>query len=77
MPTTIRIEQRNGKRTLRLPDDLQLEDDRYVIKKVGSIVYLIPLNDPWSGILEAASEFTDDFLQERIQPTLNERVTHG
>lgn len=73
MPTTIRIEQRNGKRTLRLPDDLQLEDDRYVLKKVGSIVYLIPLNDPWSDMLDAASEFTDDFLQERIQPHSDKR----
>jgi antitoxin VapB len=73
MPSTIRIEQRNGKRILRLPDDLQLEDDRYVLKKVGSIVYLIPLNDPWSGMLEAASEFTDDFLQERIQPHSDKR----
>lgn len=73
MPTTIRIEQRNGKRTLRLPDDLQLEDDRYILKKVGSIVYLIPLNDPWSDMLDAASEFTDDFLQERIQPHSDKR----
>ena len=73
MPSTIRIEQRNGKRILRLPDDLQLEDDRYVLKKVGSIVYLIPLNDPWSGMLEAASEFTDDFPQERIQPHSDKR----
>lgn len=73
MSTTIRIEQRNGKRTLRLPDDLQLEDDRYVLKKVGSIVYLIPLNDPWSDMLDAASEFTDDFLRKRIQPHSDKR----
>ena len=73
MPTTIHIKNRNGKRTLQLPDDLQLEDDRYVLKKVGSIVYLIPVNDPWSGMLDAASEFSDDFLQKRSQPVLDKR----
>ena len=73
MPTTIHIKNRNGKRTLQLPDDLQLEDDRYVLKKVGSIVYLIPVNDPWSGMLDAASEFSDDFLQKRTQPVLDKR----
>jgi len=73
MPTTIHIKNRNGKRTLQLPDDLQLEDDRYVLKKVGSIVYLIPVNDPWSGMLDAASEFSDDFLQKRYQPVLDKR----
>lgn len=73
MPTTIHIKNRNGKRTLQLPDDLQLEDDRYVLKKVGSVVYLIPVNDPWSGMLDAASDFSDDFLQKRTQPVLDKR----
>ncbi len=77
MSTTIRIQKRNGKRTFQLPDDLQLEDDRYVLKKAGNIVYLIPVNDPWSDMLDAASDFSDDFLQKRKQPAIDKRAELG
>ena len=73
MLNTVRIKKRKGKRIVQLPDDLKLDDDRYYLKKVGHIVYLIPLHDPWSGMLEAASDFSDDFLEKREQPAQENR----
>lgn len=73
MSDTVRIQKNNGKRFVQLPDDLHLDDDRYYLKKVGNIVYLIPVHDPWSGMLEAASAFSDDFMENREQPDLTSR----
>lgn len=43
------------------------------ILEVGNIVYMIPVNDPWSGMLEAALEFSEDYLEQREQPKVENR----
>ncbi len=73
MTNTIQIKKSNGKRILQFPDDLILEDDRYLLKKVGNIVYLVPVNDPWSGMFEAVNDFTEDYIATRNQPELEKR----
>jgi antitoxin VapB len=75
MPNTIKIQKSKGKRFVQLPDNLQLDDDRYYLKKVGNIVYLIPIHDPWSGMFDAVSDFSDDFLENRVQPDLEKRAS--
>lgn len=68
MTKTIQIKRSKGKRILQLPDDLILEDDWNLLKKVENVVHLVPVNDPWTGMFDAVNDFTEDFIPERNQP---------
>jgi len=50
-----------------------LGGDRRRVRHVGNAVLLVPTGDPWSGFATALGQFTDDFMLERVQPTLEAR----
>lgn len=77
MPDIVKIKNINGKRMIQLPDNLQLEDHRYYLKKVGNVVHLIPVHDPWRGMMDAVSDFTEDYMENRDQPNAEKRQPIG
>lgn len=56
-----------------LPQAYQFEGEKVYIRRIGSIVVLIPYNDPWQAMLDGIDHFTPDFMPERIQPELDGR----
>lgn len=64
---------KNGQsQAVRLPKAFRFEGDKVYIKKVGNTVVLLPYDDPWQVMWDSLDGFTDDFMQERNQPTEND-----
>ncbi len=65
---------RNGhSQAVRLPREFAFEGDEVYVRRVGRGVLLFPKSDPWAALEAATALFTDDFLDERVQPPLDER----
>ncbi len=65
---------KNGRsQAVRLPREFRLPGDDVFIKKLGSIVILIPKDDPWSSLTESLDQFSPDFMERRDQPDQADR----
>jgi antitoxin VapB len=74
MLTTARLFQNGKSQAVRLPKEFRFEGDKVYIRKMGSVVVLIPYDDPWHPLFEGLSLFTDDFMEDgRQQPPEQER----
>ncbi len=52
---------------VRLPEDFRFEGDAVFIKKVGETVVLIPEPDSWQTLIDSLGQFSDDFMETRVQ----------
>jgi antitoxin VapB len=58
---------------VRLPKQLRFEGTEVFVRKLGSAVILLPVNDPWGTLQRALGGFSDDFLSERAEPEVQKR----
>ena len=59
---------------IRLPDDCHIEGTEVFVKRLGRSLLLIPKDaDPWQMFSHSLDEFTDDYMQDRVQPEQQER----
>lgn len=70
---TARLFQNGRSQAVRLPKEFRFEDDRVYVKRVGNAVVLLPYRDSWRGLFESLDQFTDDFMEEREQPSGQDR----
>jgi antitoxin VapB len=64
----------NGKsQAVRLPKEFRFHGDAVFVNRLGHNVVLVPRQDPWRSMFDAAGHFTDDFMSERPQGTQGER----
>ncbi len=65
---------KNGKsQAVRLPKESKFEGTEVYVKRIGRDVILIPKDDPWESLLNSLDHFSDDFMSERVQPSLEDR----
>ena len=65
---------KNGKsQAVRLPKEFKLEGSEVYIKRVGRNVILTPKDSAWDSLIRSLSLFTEDFMEERMQPLLQAR----
>jgi antitoxin VapB len=65
---------KNGRsQAVRLPKEYQFNGKDVFIKKFNNIVMLFSKNDPWAHLINSLDQFSDDFINERNQPAVNER----
>ena len=65
---------KNGQsQAVRLPKECRFEDDHVLIKKSGNVVMLIPEKESWDSLSKSLDRFSDDFMSERLQPTVQKR----
>ncbi len=66
---------KNGQsQAVRLPKKFRIENqDELFIKKVENGIILLSKNDKsvWDNMFNRLDEFSDDFMNERVQPTQN------
>lgn len=66
---------KNGQsQAVRLPKEFRFENqDELFVKKVEDGIILLPKNDKsvWDNMFDKLDEFSDDFMQNRVQPTQN------
>jgi len=64
----------NGRsQAVRLPKQYRFEGSEIYVKKIGDIVLLIPQDSEWKVMESSLDYFTDDFLNERNQPKIDNR----
>lgn len=65
---------KNGRsQAVRLPKAFRFEGDEVFIKKAGDAVILIPYYAPWSTLVDSLQLFSADFLEDRGQPSIQDR----
>ena len=66
---------KNGQsQAVRLPKKFRFENqDELFVKKVENGIILLSKNDKsvWDNMFNRQDEFSDDFMNERVQPTQN------
>ncbi len=70
---TVKIQKKSGSQTIRIPESLKIEDDKVYLKRVGNSIYVIPFHDPWESLIQSTELFTEDYLDQRNQPKVQER----
>lgn len=59
----------NGRsQAVRLPKEYRFAADEVYIKRLGDLVILAPMDDPWASLVDSLDLFSDDFMAERSQP---------
>ena len=65
---------RNGQsQAVRLPKEFRFKDSEVFIQRSGEIVLLIPKGQQWKILLESRNKFSTDFMENRVQPSLEDR----
>jgi antitoxin VapB len=72
---TAKIFKSGNSQAVRLPKEFKLEGSEVYIKRVGRGLLLMPKDDPWASLVGSLEKFSDDFLEERLQPPLESRDT--
>jgi antitoxin VapB len=70
---TAKIFMNGRSQAVRLPKEYRFEGSEVYIKKVGDMVILIPYHAPWQSLFESLEMFSDDFMETRNQPEMQER----
>ncbi|MBR3555526.1 MAG: AbrB/MazE/SpoVT family DNA-binding domain-containing protein [Oscillospiraceae bacterium] len=64
---TAKIFTNGGSQAVRLPKDCRFTDDEVLVNRIGSIVILMPKDDPWKSMMDSLPLFTEDFLADGIE----------
>ena len=66
---------KNGQsQAVRLPKEFRFENqEELFVKKIEDGIILLPKNDKsvWDNMFDRLDEFSDDFMQNRVQPKQN------
>ncbi|MFA5321124.1 MAG: type II toxin-antitoxin system VapB family antitoxin [Smithella sp.] len=64
----------NGRsQAIRLPKEYRFKDDEVYINKIDDIVVIMPKNKKMASLMNTLDKFTDDFMDERNQPSVQAR----
>lgn len=74
MTAVAKIFKNGQSQAVRLPKEFRFENqEELFIKKVEDGIILLPTNDKsvWDHMFDKLDEFSDDFMQIRVQPIQN------
>ena len=70
-----KIFSNGGSQAVRLPKNCRFDQDEVLVNRIGSVVILMPKNDPWAPMMQSLDMFTEDFLADGIEDLpVQERV---
>lgn len=64
-----RVFQNGNSQAIRIPQEIRTTDKEFFIAKVGNAYIAYPTDDPWTPTRQAIGAFTEDFMDERQQPS--------
>ncbi len=70
---TVKIEYKGDKQTINLPEKYNFDENELYIKKVGNSLVIFPKDIPIENWFKNLYNFSDDFMNERIQPEFDKR----
>lgn len=56
-----------GSQAVRLPKNCRFDQDEVLVNRIGSVVILMPKDDPWAPMMQGLDMFTEDFLADGIK----------
>jgi antitoxin VapB len=60
--------------SVELPKGFQIDGAEVFVKRLGSSILLLPTNaDPWDLMAGSLDQFTNDFMNDRAQPSQQQR----
>ena len=62
-----KIFNNGGSQAVRLPKNCRFDQDEVLVNRIGSVVILMPKNDPWAPMMQSLDMFTEDFLADGIE----------
>lgn len=65
----INIQENSGTQSIKIPANFKIDDDKVYLKKVGNALYIIPFHNPWQNLFDSIDEFSEDFMDQREQPS--------
>ena len=69
MKTAMVTTESEGK-TIHLPPGIDLRDGEFFVTQVGQSLVLVPKEmSPWRSLLDSLDQFSDDFMEDRTQPS--------
>lgn len=69
--TVTRVFQNGNSQAIRIPQEMRTTERELFITKVGNVYIAYPADDPWMPTRQAIGAFSDDFMDEREQPSWN------
>ena len=61
---------KNGNsQAIRLPQEMRTNKKELYITKLGNVYVAFPADDPWMPTKQAIGSFSEDFMEERNQPS--------
>ena len=71
---TAKVFENGGSQAVRLPKEFRFSEREVAVNKVGSVVMLTAITDPWTGLLSSLEMFSDDFMADgRAENRMQER----
>lgn len=70
---TAQITTDGDRQLVVLPNGITIEGTEVYVQKLGSTIILVSKEEPWRPLLDSLDQFSDDFMNERVQPPLENR----
>jgi antitoxin VapB len=70
---TAKLFQNGQSQAVRLPKEFRFSGDKVFVRKMGRAVVIFPCKNPWQTLFDNLTEFSDDFMENRVQPTQQQR----
>ena len=70
---TAKIFENGRSQAVRLPKECRFSSDKVLVNKIGDIVILLPKSSNWDSFAAAIDMFSDDFMNDKRDDSLQER----
>lgn len=61
---TAKVFENGRSQAVRLPKECRFNTDEVAVNRIGDIVLLMPKTNKWSSFMQAIEMFSDDFMQD-------------
>lgn len=69
---TAKLFENGRSQAVRLPKEYRFQGDEVAVNKIGDVVLLIPKENKWAGFLSGLDMFSDDFMKEGREETVEQ-----
>lgn len=70
---TAKVFDSGNSQAIRIPKKFKLKGKEAYITKIGDAIVILPMKQKWNSLIGSIDKFSDDFLMDRSQPTLEKR----
>ena len=67
-----KVFQSGNSQAIRIPKEVQTSQKEFIIRKIGEGYLLFPADDPHFPLRVSIGRIPDDFMEDRMQPSLSE-----